>query len=182
MYCLDAGTTSQPSMGAIVNALHGTSLATGIDPLWLARLSIYWEQVWPSCAHSLSQLQMCCLYPGFTAAAIAIQTSPWQRSERLASSLDFLTSSDGAELNQVAAAAQTRGLYAPFESDLRSSSSDVYYHEMPGGQYTNLKFQVAALPLLVTLIRRHVARERMCNLDAEMPAALQEYLFVMCQI
>ena len=48
-----AGTTSQPSMGAIVNALHGTSLATGIDPLWLARLSIYWEQV---CAfHSLMQ-------------------------------------------------------------------------------------------------------------------------------
>jgi pyruvate carboxylase len=40
---------------------------------------------------------------------------------------------------------QTRALYAPFESDLRSSSSDVYYHEMPGGQYTNLKFQV--LPL-----------------------------------
>lgn len=38
---------------------------------------------------------------------------------------------------------QTRALYAPFESDLRSSSSDVYYHEMPGGQYTNLKFQVS---------------------------------------
>ena len=38
--------------------------------------------------------------------------------------------------------AQTRALYAPFESDLRSSSSDVYLHEMPGGQYTNLKFQV----------------------------------------
>jgi pyruvate carboxylase len=37
--------------------------------------------------------------------------------------------------------AQTRALYAPFESDLRSSSSDVYLHEMPGGQYTNLKFQ-----------------------------------------
>ncbi len=41
---------------------------------------------------------------------------------------------------------QTRGLYAPFESDLRSSSSDVYYHEMPGGQFTNLKFQVISLP------------------------------------
>ncbi|CAL5223603.1 g6142 [Coccomyxa viridis] len=80
-----SGTTSQPSMGAIVNALHGTSLATGIDPLWLARLSIYWEQ--------------------------------------------------------------TRGLYAPFESDLRSSSSDVYYHEMPGGQFTNLKFQALSLGL-----------------------------------
>jgi pyruvate carboxylase len=25
---------------------------------------------------------------------------------------------------------------------MRYSSSDVYYHEMPGGQYTNLKFQV----------------------------------------
>ena len=36
----------------------------------------------------------------------------------------------------------TRALYAPFESDLRSCSSDVYSHEMPGGQYTNLKFQV----------------------------------------
>lgn len=43
--------------------------------------------------------------------------------------------------------AQTRALYAPFESDLRSSSSDVYYHEMPGGQYTNLKFQVPSLLL-----------------------------------
>lgn len=43
---------------------------------------------------------------------------------------------------------QTRALYAPFESDLRSSSSDVYYHEMPGGQYTNLKFQVNFTPSL----------------------------------
>ena len=46
---------------------------------------------------------------------------------------------------------QTRGLYAPFESDLRSSSSDVYYHEMPGGQYTNLKFQVRAPDALLPL-------------------------------
>lgn len=34
-------------MGAIVNALYGTPLDTGIDPLSLARLSIYWEQVRP---------------------------------------------------------------------------------------------------------------------------------------
>jgi pyruvate carboxylase len=40
---------------------------------------------------------------------------------------------------------QTRELYAPFESTLRASSSDVYYHEMPGGQYTNLKFQSLSL-------------------------------------
>ncbi len=35
-----------------------------------------------------------------------------------------------------------RGLYLPFESNLLSCSSDVYNHEMPGGQYTNLKYQV----------------------------------------
>jgi len=41
----------------------------------------------------------------------------------------------------------TRDLYAPFESNMRYSSSDVYQHEMPGGQYTNLKFQAASLGL-----------------------------------
>eukprot|EP00798_Chlamydomonas_sp_ICE-L_P008825 gene8825-67_t len=40
-----------------------------------------------------------------------------------------------------------RGLYAPFESNLRAVSSDVYDHEMPGGQYTNLKFQATTLGL-----------------------------------
>ncbi|GBF90515.1 pyruvate carboxylase [Raphidocelis subcapitata] len=34
----------------------------------------------------------------------------------------------------------TRELYAPFEANMRYSSSDVYYHEMPGGQYTNLNW------------------------------------------
>ena len=67
-------------MGALVNALSGTSLDTGIDPQQLATLSSFWEA--------------------------------------------------------------TRALYAPFESDMRSPSADVYQHEMPGGQYTNLKFQV----------------------------------------
>ena len=41
----------------------------------------------------------------------------------------------------------TRAVYAPFESTLRSPSSEVYYHEMPGGQYTNLKFQASTLGL-----------------------------------
>jgi hypothetical protein len=36
-------------------------------------------------------------------------------------------------------------VYAPYESNMRYSSSDVYMHEMPGGQYTNLKFQVGTL-------------------------------------
>ncbi|MCB9566991.1 MAG: pyruvate carboxylase [Myxococcales bacterium] len=42
---------------------------------------------------------------------------------------------------------QLRGVYAPFESGLRSGSADVYLHEMPGGQYTNLQFQARSLGL-----------------------------------
>lgn len=41
----------------------------------------------------------------------------------------------------------TRELYAPFESNMKYCSSDVYQHEMPGGQYTNLKFQATSLGL-----------------------------------
>ena len=42
---------------------------------------------------------------------------------------------------------QVRGVYAPFESGLKSGSPDVYEHEMPGGQYTNLQFQATSLGL-----------------------------------
>ena len=85
--CIDsmAGTTSQPSMGALVHSLAGTELDTGVDPGELLPLVDFWDL--------------------------------------------------------------TRGLYAPFESTLRSPSSEVYYHEMPGGQYTNLKFQSMSLGL-----------------------------------
>jgi len=40
-----------------------------------------------------------------------------------------------------------RGLYLPFESGQLSGSSDVYVHEIPGGQYTNLLFQSKQLGL-----------------------------------
>ncbi len=40
-----------------------------------------------------------------------------------------------------------RRYYAPFESDIRSGTADVYQHEMPGGQYTNLREQARALGL-----------------------------------
>jgi pyruvate carboxylase len=42
---------------------------------------------------------------------------------------------------------ECRGLYAPFESGQKSGSADVYNHEMPGGQYTNLLFQSQQLGL-----------------------------------
>jgi len=82
-----SGTTSQPSMGAIVNSLVGSELDTGINPELILPLNDYWEK--------------------------------------------------------------TRALYGQFEAtdSLKSSSSDVYHHEMPGGQYTNLKFQAESLGL-----------------------------------
>lgn len=40
-----------------------------------------------------------------------------------------------------------RRYYAPFEADIRSGTADVYRHEMPGGQYTNLREQARALGL-----------------------------------
>jgi pyruvate carboxylase len=40
-----------------------------------------------------------------------------------------------------------RRLYEPFEPDLRAPASDVFRHEMPGGQYTNLREQARAMGL-----------------------------------
>jgi pyruvate carboxylase len=40
---------------------------------------------------------------------------------------------------------QVRNYYAAFESDIRSGTSDVYVHGMPGGQYTNLREQARSL-------------------------------------
>lgn len=40
-----------------------------------------------------------------------------------------------------------RRFYAPFEADIRSGTADVYRHEMPGGQYTNLREQARAMGL-----------------------------------
>jgi pyruvate carboxylase len=80
-----SGTTSQPSIGALVAATAGTDLETGIHLDQVQALNEYWEEC--------------------------------------------------------------RGLYAPFESGQKTGSSDVYDHEMPGGQYTNLLFQSTQLGL-----------------------------------
>ncbi len=42
---------------------------------------------------------------------------------------------------------KVRGQYLAFESDLRFGASEVYLHEMPGGQFTNLKEQARSLGL-----------------------------------
>ncbi|MBX5459517.1 MAG: pyruvate carboxylase [Steroidobacteraceae bacterium] len=53
---------------------------------------------------------------------------------------------DPAQLRRVSSYwEQVRRLYGAFESDIRSGTSDVYVHGMPGGQYTNLREQARAL-------------------------------------
>jgi pyruvate carboxylase len=42
---------------------------------------------------------------------------------------------------------QVRAYYAPFDTAPRTGSAEVYLHEMPGGQYTNLKEQAASMGL-----------------------------------
>ncbi|MBW7867589.1 MAG: pyruvate carboxylase [Brumimicrobium sp.] len=42
---------------------------------------------------------------------------------------------------------KTREYYYPFESDMKAGSAEVFRHEIPGGQYTNLKSQSVALGL-----------------------------------
>jgi pyruvate carboxylase len=41
-----------------------------------------------------------------------------------------------------------REFYAPFDTSPKAGSANVYLHEMPGGQYTNLKEQASAMGLL----------------------------------
>jgi pyruvate carboxylase len=61
---------------------------------------------------------------------------------------------------------QARQLYAPFESGLKSGSADVYDHEMPGGQYTNLQFQAQQLGLAhrwPAIKRAYAQANRLCG-------------------
>jgi pyruvate carboxylase len=56
---------------------------------------------------------------------------------------------DGDGLQALASYWETvREWYAPFESGLKSGTAEVYRHEIPGGQYSNYRPQVAGLGLL----------------------------------
>ena len=66
---------------------------------------------------------------------------PW-RTPRATSGLDFTA------LNQLSAYwERVREIYYPFEEGLKAGSAEVYFHEMPGGQFTNLKQQAKSLGL-----------------------------------
>lgn len=78
-----SGSTSQPPLGSICQALKGDERDPGLDPHALNRLSLYWEQV--------------------------------------------------------------RRQYDAFETGMKSGSAEVYLHEMPGGQVTNIRQQARSL-------------------------------------
>jgi pyruvate carboxylase len=80
-----SGTTSQPSLSALVAATDGTDRPTGLDIDKVFSLEPYWEAV--------------------------------------------------------------RRVYKPFESGLASPTGRVYFHEIPGGQLSNLRQQAIALGL-----------------------------------
>ncbi len=80
-----SGSTSQPCLGSIVEALAHTDRDTGLSIGNIREISDYWEHV--------------------------------------------------------------RAQYVAFESGLAAPASEVYLHEMPGGQFTNLKAQARSLGL-----------------------------------
>ncbi|CAG4895886.1 pyruvate carboxylase [Paraburkholderia saeva] len=59
-----------------------------------------------------------------------------------------------------------RRYYAPFESEIRAGTADVYRHEMPGGQYTNLREQARSLGIehrWTEVSRAYADVNRMCG-------------------
>ncbi|MFX0560422.1 pyruvate carboxylase [Tepidibacillus infernus] len=70
----------------------------------------------------------------------------------LVASLEYNERSTGLDLDNLQMLdhywEDVRPYYACFESGLKSSSTEVYKHEMPGGQYTNLKQQSIAVGLV----------------------------------
>jgi pyruvate carboxylase len=69
----------------------------------------------------------------------------------IVASLDNCPRETGLDLEDLDRAADywevVREWYAPFDAAPKSGTSEVYLHEMPGGQYTNLKAQAGAMGL-----------------------------------
>ncbi len=69
----------------------------------------------------------------------------------LVAALDHTDRETGLDLKALNRAADywetVRSWYLPFDSGLRAGTADVYRHEMPGGQFTNLKEQAESMGL-----------------------------------
>ncbi|KHJ85656.1 carboxylase domain protein [Oesophagostomum dentatum] len=78
-----------------------------------------------------------------------------------------------------------RRLYGPFECTvtMKSGNADVYKHEIPGGQYTNLQFQVTPSSKIVGdlaqfMVQNHLTRETLVERadDLSFPASVVGYM------
>lgn len=86
---------------------------------------------------ALSSISGLTSQPNLNAVVAALRGSEWD------------TGLNEAGLQKLANYWETvRDYYQPFESGLKSGTAEVYHHEIPGGQYSNYKPQVAALGLL----------------------------------
>jgi len=86
---------------------------------------------------SLSSISGLTAQPNLNALLAALKGTEWDPD------LDY------AGLQKLANYWETvREYYSPFESGLKSGTAEVYHHEIPGGQYSNYKPQVAGLGLL----------------------------------
>jgi pyruvate carboxylase len=74
--------------------------------------------------------------PNLNSIVAALAHTPRQTGLDLAALNDFSDYWEGVS-----------AYYAPFDTAPRSGTADVYSHEMPGGQYTNLKEQAASMGL-----------------------------------
>jgi len=98
-----------------------------------------------------------CVYAGADVVDVAVDSMSGMTSQPSMGA--FVASLQGSELDTgltleniskySAYWEQTRTYYGPFEctKTMRSGNADVYNHEIPGGQYTNLQFQAYSLGL-----------------------------------
>uniref|UniRef100_A0A0M3IH84 Pyruvate carboxylase n=1 Tax=Ascaris lumbricoides TaxID=6252 RepID=A0A0M3IH84_ASCLU len=159
-----SGMTSQPSMGAIVAALENTSYSTGLNLDNISRYSAYWESARQlygpfECAvtmksgnadvykHEIPGGQYTNLQFQAFSLGLAEQFDEVKRMYREANLALGLNLDNISRYSAYWESA--RQLYGPFECavTMKSGNADVYKHEIPGGQYTNLQFQAFSLGL-----------------------------------
>lgn len=83
--------------------------------------------------------------PNFESMAEAIRNTAYERKFNISSLNEF------SEYWEI-----VREYYYPFESGLKAGTAEVYQHEIPGGQYSNLRPQASSMGLLdkMPLIKR----------------------------
>ena len=83
---------------------------------------------------AIASMSGCTSQPNLNSIVAALQHTPRDTGSTLATLNEF---SDYWE--------KVREFYTPFDTAPKTGSAEVYLHEMPGGQYTNLREQAASM-------------------------------------